>query len=177
MGIILPIRTQRLELIPATAVHLRAAIDDRHKLEELLGATIPDNWPPETLAEVLPLFCGWLTDNPELFGWLMYHWVYEDRISRQRTLIGDGGFKTAPKPDGSIEIGYAVLSQFHGRGFATEAARAMIDMAFSQDSVNRIIGETLPDNAASIRVLEKLGFGCIGPGAEPGHLQYELRKK
>lgn len=171
------IRTQRLELIPASEIHLQAGMDDHDAFRELLKASVPDNWPSEDLREVLPLFRRFLVETPELFGWLVYHWVYDDRTTGRRTLIGDGGFKTLPQPDGSIEIGYGILPQFYGRGFATEGARALINMAFRHESVRCIVGQTLPDNAASIRVLEKLGFGCKGTGSEPGHLRYELLRQ
>ena len=55
-----------------------------------------------------------------------------------------------------------------GPGYMTEAARVMLDWAFSQRDVYVVEGETLPDNAASQRVLEKLGFKPTGKMGEEG---------
>ena len=59
-----------------------------------------------------------------------------------------------PDPD----IGFAFLERHNGRGYATEAARAV--MAYGRDALGlaRIVGFTAPDNAASQRILGKLGL-------------------
>jgi RimJ/RimL family protein N-acetyltransferase len=55
------------------------------------------------------------------------------------------------------EIAYEVLRRFHGRGYATEAARAVLDAAFATGR-RRIRSTVRPWNTPSLRVLEKLGF-------------------
>lgn len=50
------------------------------------------------------------------------------------------------------------MQEYWGQGIATESARACLDLGFGHLDLNRIIGLVLPENAASIRVLEKLGF-------------------
>lgn len=56
------------------------------------------------------------------------------------------------------DIGYAFLQAHHGQGYATEAAGAVLQHARTTLSLNTLHALTAPDNAASIRVLEKLGF-------------------
>lgn len=56
------------------------------------------------------------------------------------------------------DIGYRLLRKFWNQGYATEAAQASIDFGFNQLNLNRIIGRAHKDNAASIRVFEKLGL-------------------
>jgi hypothetical protein len=51
----------------------RAEIGDRSKFSELLGASVPDNWPPETLAEALGFFLDLLERNPSWSGWLGWY--------------------------------------------------------------------------------------------------------
>ena len=58
--------------------------------------------------------------------------------------------------------GYDFARQVWGRGLATEALQAVIRFGFEQMGLNRIEAETIADNAASVRVLEKLGFTCEG---------------
>jgi RimJ/RimL family protein N-acetyltransferase len=68
-----------------------------------------------------------------------------------------------------IEIGYWVGGAFQGMGLATEAAAAVIAAVQSKFPGRRIVAECRPDNLASWRVLEKLGFRPTGQiGARPG---------
>ena len=90
----------------------------------------------------------------------------------ERTVIGDAGFKGKPGSQGMVEIGYSVLPAYRGQGFATEAARALVDWALAQPEVKRIIAECSPDNVASIRILEKLGMQRRE--ANGGILRWEL---
>ncbi len=79
--------------------------------------------------------------------------------------IGDIDFKGAAK-NYAVEIGYGVLKECEGQGYATEAVQAMTKWAFEQGDVYFVEAETAPDNAASRRVLEKCGFVPDGEGEE-----------
>lgn len=59
---------------------------------------------------------------------------------------------------GEVEIGYALLPQFRGQGYAFEAARAALDLGRNRFGLARIIATCAPDNAESIKVLQRLGF-------------------
>lgn len=56
------------------------------------------------------------------------------------------------------EIGWAIAADRQGRGYATEAARAMIDFAFAALRCHRMIATCQPQNVASWRVMERLGM-------------------
>ncbi|OGN91648.1 MAG: hypothetical protein A2Y88_12775 [Chloroflexi bacterium RBG_13_48_10] len=56
------------------------------------------------------------------------------------------------------EIGWAVHPVIWGKGYATEAARKVMDWAFRELNVHRIVAFCHADNAASVRVMEKLGM-------------------
>jgi RimJ/RimL family protein N-acetyltransferase len=75
-------------------------------------------------------------------------------------VVGEiGGGFVAP---GVVEIGYAVVASCWGRGYATEAVRAVVERARALADVARIIGHTPLDRPASGRVLEKAGFTLVG---------------
>jgi [ribosomal protein S5]-alanine N-acetyltransferase len=57
-----------------------------------------------------------------------------------------------------IDLGFAFLARHRGQGFATEAAQAVIDYADTMLMLARVVAICDPDNAPSIRLLEKLGF-------------------
>jgi RimJ/RimL family protein N-acetyltransferase len=63
-----------------------------------------------------------------------------------------------------IEVGYRLVPQAWGQGFATEGARALVDYGFDDLDLDRIIGVTHPGNRASQRVLMKAGMVDIGWG-------------
>lgn len=56
------------------------------------------------------------------------------------------------------DVGFAMLAEFRGRGFALEAARAAMEYGYTELELAEIVGLTSPTNLASIRVLEKLGM-------------------
>lgn len=83
------------------------------------------------------------------------------------TVIGDLCFKGVTEK-GAVEIGYGLLPDFWGNGYATEAVTAVINRAFMQNGIKCIEAETEPDNKASQRVLLKAGFVSTGEIGEEG---------
>ena len=82
-------------------------------------------------------------------------WLLRERIDH--SLVGFAGlwpFREAEQ----FELLYGVNERLWGRGYAVEAARAVIDYAFGTLDMPMISASTDVANAASLRVLEKLGF-------------------
>ncbi|HTO79233.1 MAG TPA: GNAT family N-acetyltransferase [Methylocystis sp.] len=63
---------------------------------------------------------------------------------------------------GEGKLGFVLARDAWGRGFMTEAARAFVDLVFNLTSLDHVVSSALPDNAASLRVQEKLGFVVTG---------------
>ncbi len=61
-----------------------------------------------------------------------------------------------------MDVGYALLPKFEGKGYATEGAKAMVNLAFDFYKQKQVSGITIDANPASCRVLEKLGFEAMG---------------
>ena len=57
-----------------------------------------------------------------------------------------------------VDLGYAFLPRFRGCGYAEEAGAAALRFARERAGLSRVVAITTPDNARSIRVLERLGF-------------------
>jgi RimJ/RimL family protein N-acetyltransferase len=72
------------------------------------------------------------------------------------------------------DIGYAILERFRGRGYAVEAARAVMDWARREKGLKRVVAITSLTNAASGAVLEKAGFRSAGLIAPPGQGESKL---
>ena len=82
-------------------------------------------------------------------------WLLHER--NERALIGFAGLWPF-RDEQAFELLYGVDERMWGRGYAVEAARAVIDHAFTQLEMPVIRASTDTGNTASVRVLEKLGF-------------------
>jgi ribosomal-protein-alanine N-acetyltransferase len=71
--------------------------------------------------------------------------------------IGDAGLLLLAEY-GWIDFGYRLAQPFWGKGLATEAASAWVQKAFGELKLDRLAAIVHPENYASIRVLQKLGF-------------------
>ena len=73
-------------------------------------------------------------------------------------LIGNCGIRRKPDNDWEADIGFELAPEYWGRGYATEAARAIVDFGFRELELHRISSWCIADNAASARVLERVGL-------------------
>ena len=86
-------------------------------------------------------------------------WAAEERSSG--VLVGRIGFWN---PEGwpGFELGWMLRRSFWGRGYATEAARTALQFAFTQLEQPQVISLIHPENAASIRVAQRLAEQLVG---------------
>ena len=82
-------------------------------------------------------------------------------------VIGSTGFKGQPDADGIVEVAYAIVPVWQGKGFATAALRELLAFVRNDSRVRRIRAHTLPEANASTRVLTKNGFTKLGEVMEP----------
>jgi RimJ/RimL family protein N-acetyltransferase len=87
-------------------------------------------------------------------GW----WAVEPRLSQE--LMGWAGLQFLPET-GEIEVAYLLGKAFWGQGLATEAARASVQFGFETLGLERIVAIVHVENAASRRVIEKLGMSFV----------------
>ncbi|MCI0405573.1 MAG: GNAT family N-acetyltransferase [candidate division Zixibacteria bacterium] len=171
------ITTKRLTLIAASVELLSAEMDDRADFRQKLGAEVPATWPPDLYDRpAIEFMVNYLKENSEAVGWGTWYLVLCKAGEKPDTLIGTSGYKGRPLADGTVEIGYSVLPEHQRKGYASEAAKALVERAFSHGEVTRVIAETYPELVPSIRVLEKNGFVLTGNGSEPGVIRFELTR-
>lgn len=82
-------------------------------------------------------------------------------LKETQTVIGFCGLKYLSDLE-AVDVGYRLLPQFWGRGLATEACVASLQFGFDTLQLDEILGLVLPENKASIRVLEKAGMSADG---------------
>jgi [ribosomal protein S5]-alanine N-acetyltransferase len=143
------LETKSLKLIAQTREDARAYIEQM---------------PPHERAQVSPawlaLLDGSSSSDPWIHGFVLLHRATE-------SVIGKCGFTGPPGADGAVEIAYAVASEHQGKGFATEAAVALVSYAFGHEQVRVVRAHTLPEQNASTRVLTKCGFRRVGEVVDP----------
>jgi RimJ/RimL family protein N-acetyltransferase len=131
--------------------------------------------------------CEWMSD-PEVARYQLYEprtppqvADHIAKVAQSTTLFADGDFielgvvlpSTAQKRDRVIgciyfslkrkddltaEIGWSLAVAHHGRGYATEAASAVLDFAFTDLALHRVYAELDPRNASSVRLCKRLGM-------------------
>jgi RimJ/RimL family protein N-acetyltransferase len=145
------LRTEHLLLVPAQIVHLESLIDGQSAYDGLYSS-VADGY--LEFSGALEQALDDLKSGANQPEWATHLFTYpeDDR------LIGLGGYHSAPNTEGVVELGYGIAPAYRGRGFATEAAQALIDHAFSYDEVRIVIAHTLARASASTRVLMKVGL-------------------
>jgi ribosomal-protein-alanine N-acetyltransferase len=143
------IETERLKFRPFTADDLPWLIEMRSDPDvyRYLGGTKLQN--PEALAKRIQFYI----DCYEKFGFGSSVMIWKETGEQ----IGSAGLQ--PLEDtGEIEVGYNMKKAFWGRGIGTEAARGWLDHGFGPGGLERIVAIAIPENRASINIMEKLGM-------------------
>ena len=163
------LETERLQLLPFSLELKKTTLAGKASLAQILGIHVPDSWPGPDMTEALPFFIEAMEKDSVGRVWdgIIIH-------KADQVAIGGIGFHGGPNEEGMVEIGYSIIPEYQGHGYATEIAHRFIDWAFQTQGVKVITAECLDDNIGSIRVLEKVGMHCLEP--EGNLLKWELRK-
>ncbi len=162
--------TPRVDLVPVKPLHKLALKRGKSQLQELLGAKIPEGWPqfPEAF-EVQDKD----TESTQL--WPSYFFL----SPTEGALAGNGGFATAPNETGEVEIGYEIAPACQNKGYATAAARALVELALSREEVSAVVAHTLARENASNAVLKRIGMSLVAelPNPEVGKVwKWSIRR-
>ncbi len=112
--------------------------------------------------DVRNYFTQRLEEDPDHRGWWNWYVVQKN----PRVLIGAGGFVGPPDESGTVTLGYSVLAEFEGKGYASELTGGLVKWAGADARVKRIFATTFEHHHASVRVLAKNGFTCEGVSSE-----------
>jgi ribosomal-protein-alanine N-acetyltransferase len=139
---------------------LRSFIEqDAAPLHRIFGAPgvlryFPSSQPP-SLDQVRKMIAG------QLKHWEKYGYGWWATVPRsENTFIGWSGLQFLPETD-ETEIAYLLDPDFWGRGLATEAAQAGLRYGFQDLGLQTIVAIVHPENAASRRVIDKLGMSFV----------------
>ena len=142
-------QTERLVAEPLGAGHF-AELDGLHRDERVMATLGGVRDAQATRATLENASAHWRAHG---FG----YWLLRDRETQR--FAGRGGLQRVEiegRPE--VEVGYAFLPAYWGRGLASEMVQRCQEIALRDLRLRELVGFTLPDNRPSRRVLEKAGF-------------------
>lgn len=119
-----------------------------------LDISFDEGWPDAIELETVPKILKnlELVNEPTGFeSWMIV-------VKQGMKIIGSTGFKGVPNDEGSIDIGYGIISEAQKKGFAIEAVTALAKWAFSKPEVKMITARCVLNNVNSARLLGKMKF-------------------
>src|SRR3954470_2476885 len=159
------LQTARLRLVPHDPAHLRALIEGPDNYARVSGMR-PANGlrdfivSPDVSTEWMAALRSATGADPWKYGFAVVELA-------SNLVIGSAGFTGPPDAAGNVEIAYGIVPDYEGRGYATEAAAALVAYARADDRVRVISAHALPARNTSTRVLEKCGFHFAGELTHP----------
>ncbi|WP_229212050.1 GNAT family N-acetyltransferase [Dyadobacter arcticus] len=150
-----------MRLVPCDDTLYDAIRMGNNTLARVMGVNVPKKW-TEFRDTFTPSYHRWKA-HPPLRDW----WVYLVIYLPDNQLIGSCGYKGEPDANGMVEIGYEIMPTHRTIGLGTEAAKGLLDHAFTHNIVRKVSAHTLAEENASARILEKIGFAQIEDVNDP----------
>lgn len=146
--------TERLKLIPCTKVSI-SMLSTSKEYE---------------MGQHINMYLGELREDPTLLGWGVWFVIDQEN----NNIIGDIGFKENLTQQTLLKLDMELYLPHKGKAMQRKPVQKLVEWAFSNKNVTKIVAECLDDNAPSIRVLEKLQMKRIG--SENNMLKWQLEK-
>jgi RimJ/RimL family protein N-acetyltransferase len=154
----LPLQTERLVIRPYRD-------DDATGLHEVFGSPEVMRWTPsapskdaaETRQRLARTMAFTARQPPGLGLWAL-------ELTTSSEFLGQVGLFPIEGKGPEVEVAYELAPRVWGHGYATEAARALVEYGFGELGLRRIVALILPDNARSRNVASKCGMTLEGPG-------------
>jgi [ribosomal protein S5]-alanine N-acetyltransferase len=156
------IESTRLSLMPLSLNELQLLIKGRNFLDESIGLTMSDfeisagkSFMEEFIVAMDSFVIPKVMENQQDYEWFTHWIIIENKLNLN---IGGIGCAGMPDENGQAMIGYYIDKKFEGMGYATEALNCFMNHLFKNESLKSIVADTLIENIASQKVLEKNNF-------------------
>jgi [ribosomal protein S5]-alanine N-acetyltransferase len=170
------IETTRLKLVPLKYEDVLLYKLQPRLLAKSLGVNYLERQnDPRVLGDIEEAIDFWTEQtkkHPDEFEWFT---SWEIILKNENVAIGGIGFAGAPDEKGKSTIGYGLDLRYHGKGYASEALKALIEWGFHNPSLTLITAETPEKNFPSHKVLVKNGFTL--EKQDYGFLYWQLPKE
>ena len=144
-----------LELVPAAAMEAMLE-DDLATAGDVLGRPLPPFFLQEKWLWRIRL--GQVRSCSPDAPWLVRAAVREPG----GVVVGHAGFHGRPDASGMVEVGYTVVPEHRGHGYAHEVLAALVEEASESEDVAVVRATVSPDNEASLAVVRRAGFVHVG---------------
>lgn len=147
-----------MRLIPHDPTHLVALLEGEEQYKKASGIDVANGVRDFLLAgstEFMTQLRAATEPDAWRFGFAIVH-------QADNLFIGLCSFTSFPDSDGCAEIAYGIAPTYQKKGYATEAAAALVEFAARSGRVATVQAYTLPEINASTGVLKKCGFEKIG---------------
>ena len=156
-----------IELVPMTPAFVEAVLADRRQeAAGLLEIELPDEFPSEGERRFLGLRLRQMHEDARFQQWCPHAVVLDGQLIGHAGFHGPPGVNATQNP-GAVEFGYTIYPPWRGRGYATEAARTLMDLAEEWAGIRHFFLAVAPDNEPSLAIVRKLGFVKTGEQLDP----------
>jgi [ribosomal protein S5]-alanine N-acetyltransferase len=150
-----------IELVPLTPEFIEAALDGRREeAAGLLGIELPDEFPMEGEKGFLGLRLRQMREDARFRTWCPHAVVLGGQMIGHAGYHGPPGINSTHNPE-AVEFGYGIFPPYRGRGYATQAARMLMDLA-EERGIRHFVLSVGPDNEPSLAIVRRLGFKQTG---------------
>jgi ribosomal-protein-alanine N-acetyltransferase len=151
-----------IELRPMTPEFVAAVLDGRREeAASLLRIELPDEFPSEGEKGFLGLRLRQMREDERFQTWCPHAIVLGGQMIGHAGYHGPPGVNSRHDPE-AVEFGYRIFPPYRGRGYATDAARMLMDLAEERASIRRFVLSVGPENDPSLAIVRKLGFERTG---------------
>jgi RimJ/RimL family protein N-acetyltransferase len=145
-----------------TPAFIEAVLGDRREeAAALLDVELPDEFPREGERRFLAFRLRQMREDALVETWCPNVVVLDGRMIGHAGYHGPPGVNSTQAAD-AVEFGYAIYPEWRGRGFATQAAVMLMDLAEERAGIRHFVLAVSPENDPSLAIVRKLGFVRTG---------------
>lgn len=148
------LRAERIEIIPLSAEQLRLWVNDIQSLEKQLDCHYEGEPVMGSFVDFIKGQAIAVENDPENY---QYHTLWFIVRESDRVVMGEIAICGLPNENREVEVGYGLNPRFQGKGYMTEAVKAISQWALSQKNVEYVMAET-NNNEKSENTLTAAGF-------------------
>ena len=145
-----------------TPEFIEAVLDDRREdAEALLDIELPDVFPAPGERGFLGLRLRQMREDERFETWCPNVVVLDGQMIGHAGYHGPPGQNSTQNPD-AVEFGYTIYPDWRGKGYATQAAVTLMDLAQERAGIRHFVLSVSPENDPSLAIVRKLGFVKTG---------------
>ena len=151
-----------IQLRPMTPAFIEAVLDDRREqAAALLEVELPEEFPSEGERGFLGLRLRQMRDDERFLTWCPNAVVLDGKMIGHAGYHGPPGINSAQDPD-AVEYGYKIFPRWRRKGYATQVAVMLMDLAEERAGTRHFVLSVSPENDPSLAIVRKLGFVKTG---------------